>query len=803
MFKKIILSSFLSFASLMMFAQSMTDSQVVNYIQKEQEKGTSQQQIVVNLMKRGVTTAQLQRIRRKYQHQQQEVTAVDNSTTKENVEEEVQVFYSDSLGYEADDTQNESRVFGRNIFNNRLLTFQPNRNMPTPQNYRLGAGDNVVIEVWGASQQTYNKTISPDGTVTIEGVGPVKLAGLSVSQANAALKSTLGKYYSASNIQLTIGETRSIQVQVLGEVRVPGTYTLSSLSSAFNALYSAGGINDVGTLRDIKVYRSGRVISTIDVYDYILTGNSSGDVRLQDNDIVVVGPYNCIVAVRGSVKRPMYYEMRKSESVGTLLKYAGGFTGDAYKKSVTLTRKSGANYSIHTIDEFQFNNFTVDDADSVFVGSTSSEFANKVEIRGAVERPGEFELGGSVSTVKELVAAAGGLKTDAFTTRVMIHRRKPDMTLEVLNMDIAAVVNGAAPDIPLQKYDVLFIPSKGDMHADEILSISGAVRFPGNYTFADNTTIEDLVLQAGGLTEGASTVKVDVNRRIINPEATEKTDQLTENFTFSLKDGFVIDGEQGFVLQPFDQVIVRNSPSFHRQENVIIDGAVNFEGTFAMSRKGYRLSDLVKDAGGLTNYAYAKGARLRRMLSEEEAITRAATIRAQHIGFIEDAIKGGNDFNKELIDSLLSLKTNYGRTYLVSIDLESALKNPGSDVDIEMREGDVLFVPQYSSTIKISGAVSYPVSVQYKKGKSLKYYIEHAGGYDDNAKKKRVYAVNMNGTVNRLKNSSSKGIEPGCEIYVPTKPMKQSKLTTAEMLSMGSTAASIASVIAVIANLLK
>ena len=803
MFKKILVAAFISLTPLFVDAQSMTDTQVVNYIQKEQERGTSQQQIVVNLMKRGVTTAQLQRIRQKYQHQQQEVTAVDNSTTKENVEEEIGVFYSDSLGYEEDDTRAEERVFGRNIFNNRRLTFQPNHNMPTPQNYRLGAGDNVVIEVWGASQQTYNKTISPDGTVTIEGVGPVKLAGLSVSQANAELKSTLGKYHSASNIQLTIGGTRSIQVQVMGEVRVPGTYTLSSLSSAFNALYSAGGINDVGTLRDIKVYRGGRIIATIDVYDYILTGNSSGDIRLQDNDIIVVGPYDCIVAVRGSVKRPMYYEMRKSESVGTLLKYAGGFTGDAYKKSVTLTRKSGATYSIHTIDEFQFNNFTVDDADSVFVGATSTEFANKVEIRGAVERPGEFEIGTGVSTVKELVAAAGGLKTDAFTTHVMIHRRKPDMTLEVINMDIAALVGGTAPDIPLQKYDVLFIPSKSDMHADETLSILGAVRFPGAYKYADNTTLEDLVLQAGGLTEGASTVKVDVNRRIKDPTATEKSAQLTQNFTFALKDGFVIDGEPGFVLQPFDQVIVRNSPAFHRQENVIIDGAVNFEGTFALSNKNYRLSDLVKDAGGLTDFAYARGARLKRILSEEERITRTNTLRAQHIGFIEDALKGGTDFNKEMIDSLISLKTNQGSTYLVSIDLEEALKNPGGEADIEMREGDVLYVPQYSSTVKISGAVSYPVSVLYKKGKPLKYYIQHAGGFDDNAKKNRVYAVNMNGTVAKLKKSSSKGIEPGCEIYVPTKPIKQNKMTTAEILSIGSTSASVASVIAVIANLLK
>jgi len=803
MYKKIFVAVLFSLAPLFVVAQSMTDTQVISFIQKEQDRGTSQQQIVVKLMKRGVTTAQLQRIRQKYQHQQQEVTAVDKSTTQDNMEEQVDVFYSDSLGYEADDTKAESKVFGRNIFNNRLLTFQPNRNMPTPQNYRLGAGDNVVIEVWGASQQTFNKTISPDGTVTIEGVGPVKLAGLSVSQANASLKSTLGKFYSGSNIQLTIGDIRSIQVQVLGEVRTPGTYTLSSLSSAFNALYSAGGINQLGTLRDIKVYRNGRLISTIDVYDYILTGNSSGDVRLQDNDVIAVGPYDCIVAVRGGIKRPMYYEMKKSESVGTLLKYAGGFTGDAYKKSVTLTRKTGASYSIHTIDEFQFNNFTLDDADSIYVGTTNPEFANKVEIRGAVERPGEFELGKSVNTVKELVAAAGGLKPEAFTTRVMIHRRKPDQTLEVINMNIASLVNGTSPDIPLKKYDVLFIPSRTDMKGDQTLSIRGEVRFPGTYEYADNTTIEDLVLQAGGLTDAASTAKVDVYRRILDMSATKEQEELTQNFTFALKEGFVIDGEAGFKLQPFDQVVVRRSPVYQQQENVVIDGAVNFTGTYAMSNKHYRLVDLVNEAGGLSQFAYAKGARLRRFMTGEERLIREQTIRAQQIEILEEATKGDKDFNATLVDSLLSMKINQGNTYLVSIDLEEAMKNPDGPENIELREGDALYVPQYSSTVKVSGAVGYSVSMPYIKGKNLSYYIKHAGGYADKARKKKTYAIGLNGRVSQLKSSSSKGIEPGCEIVVPTKTDMGNRMSTAEILSIGSSSASIAAVIATIANLLK
>ncbi len=797
----------------------MTDSQIIKFIQKEQSKGTSQSQIVSKLARQGVTTTQLQRIRKKLTQQQEQMREMQmqNETQGEaqagitqhkagaNAHEEM-VQEVDMVSTERVDISDNKRmeVFGRNIFNNKLLTFQPSTNMPTPANYRLGAGDNVVIEVWGASQQTINSTISADGTVTIEGVGPIRIAGMTVSQANNALKSKMGTYYKDSNIQLTVHDTRTVQVQVLGEVKTPGTYTISSLSTAFNALYSAGGISDVGSLRDIKVYRAGKVLAKIDVYDYIFNGNASGDVRLQDNDVVVVGAYSCLVAIDGGVKRPMYYEMLPSESVRTLLDYAGGFTGDAYKKSVTLTRKAGAQYSIHTVDEFQFNNFLVDDADSVYVGIImTSEFSNLIEIRGAVERPGSYQLSDNISTFKDLINAASGLKKDAYTERVIIHRRKADQTLEVLNVNVGNIMNGTAPDIPLHKDDAVFIPNNTDMRGNQVLSIYGEVREPGEYTFADNTTVEDLILLAGGLTEAASTAKVNVYRRIYDPNATEETESLTENYTFSLKDGFVIDGVQGFVLQPYDQVVVRRSPVYNTQENVTVNGFVNFAGQYAMSSKNYRLSDLINDAGGISQFGYVKGARLRRLLNEDERMIRQQMVYSQHIEILEEATKADKDFNREPVDSLVAMKLNQGNTYLVAINLEEALKNPGGDADIQLREGDLLYVPKFSNTVKVSGDVGYAVSMQYKEGESLSYYIKHAGGYGDRAKKKGVYSIAPNGQVTRLKSSSKKGIEPGCEIVVPTKTSQNKGMTTAEVLAIGTSAASIAAVFATIANLLK
>ena len=846
-FKKLLLIAGLTIAALPVCAQSMSDNQVIEYVKKEQEKGTSQQQIVTSLMKRGVTTDQLRRIRRKYQAEQQTLGASDltgknagKSESRLRTEQQQQGEQSqmrdqymiqsqqrmqnrnygtwqdrrnemnDELGnfgmdFAADEApvRDESQVFGRNIFNNQMLTFQPNMNMATPTNYRLGAGDEVIIDVWGASQETFTETISPDGVVTITGVGPCKIGGMSVSEATAYLRSRLGRFYSDSSIQLSVGGTRSIQVQVMGEVNVPGTYTLSSLSSAFNALYAAGGINDIGTLRGIKVYRQGRMISTIDVYDYLLNGNSRGDVRLNDNDIIVVGPYDALVEIHGKVKRPMFYEMKKNESLSTILGYSGGFTGDAYKKSIRVTRKNGAEYSMHTVGEFDWNGFTLADGDSIYVDSVIARYSNMVEVRGAVFHSGMYQMDGGISTVRELIKAAEGLREDAFTARAVMHRQKDDLSLEVLAINVEGIMAGTAADIPLRKNDVLYIPSKRDMDGEQTLSITGEVHYPGLYVYADNTSLEDLVLQAGGLTDAASSVKVDVYRRIADPHALVNDENLTETFTFALKDGFVIDGEPGFILQPYDQVVVRSSPTYSSQQNVSVTGSVNFSGQYAMSSRNYRLSDLIKDAGGLTSLGYAKGARLERRMTEEERQQQEASLRAAQIAMYEEAMQNeNNDFNLSRADSLLIMKLDVGNIFPVAIDLEKAVANPGCEEDIVLREGDRLVVPQYSSTVKISGDVMYPISMNYKKGESLKYYIKHAGGYGDNARKKRVYAIYMNGSVELLSHTSNKAVQPGCTIVVPSKKQKN-KMTTAEYAAMGTSAASIATMMVTIANIMK
>ncbi|WP_462360219.1 SLBB domain-containing protein [Paraprevotella clara] len=847
MARRILLVCLACFWFQFILSQSMSDDQVVRYVMEQQEKGKDQQYIVSQLLQKGVTVDQLRRIRKKYEAEQNQPGALDLTGTtqaksgtsrlrtnkektrderqKQNgymirsqreikdgedktlrsqqLNEEIGFMDIDSLIYYRNYFKEDDRqVFGRNIFNNEMLTFEPSMNIPTPANYRLGAGDAVIIDVWGASQTTFEGTVSPDGTVTIEGVGPLTLAGMTVKEANDYVKKQLGRFYSNSNITLTVGETRSIQVQVMGEVMVPGTYTLSALSSAFNALYAAGGISEIGTLRDIKVFRQGRVVSTIDVYDYILNGNTKGDIRLADNDVIVVGPYECLVNIRGKVKRPMFYEMKEDESVSRILDYAGGFAGDAYTDNVRLIRKSGREYSVYTVGEFEMNGFLLKDGDSLYVDSIIPRFSNMAEIRGAVFHPGQYQMDGSIKTVRQLIKAADGLREDAFLKRAVMHRQKEDLTMEALSVDVEGIMDGTVADIPLRKNDILFIPSSLDMKGERTLTIDGEVNFPGVYQYADNTTIEDLVLQAGGLTEAASMAKVDVFRRIKNPDAVTDDEKLSETYSFSLRDGLVMGDGQDFHLQPYDEVFVRKSPAYSEQRNVKISGAVNFSGNYAMDNKDYRLSDLVKAAGGLSSLAYAKGARLQRTLTEEEKKQRESALKASQIQIYEESLRSEKTFDMARADSIMNLKLDLGDTYPVAINLEKAMQNPGSLDDVRLREGDELVVPQFSNTVKISGEVMYPISINYEKGKSLSYYIKRAGGYADRAHKSRVYTIYMNGSVEQLGRRSSRSIQPGCEIVVPTKPQRN-KMTPQEMMTIGTSTASIATMIATLVNILK
>lgn len=834
---------------------SMTDEQILKFVMKENAEGTSQAQIVTKLMQKGVTIEQIRRVKDKYERQAKNkglgtVSSKDSeedngrqrknngkkgsskndddeespqyrikdtrekkkSKSKEVVYDETNedwLMMQDELNTFIPDTtamlekllaeKRKKKVFGRDIFNNKDLTFEPNMNIATPQNYILGPGDAVYIDIYGASQKTIESTVSPDGEVTIEGFGPVQVSGLTVAQANARLRSTLGARYSSSKIKLTVGQTRSIMINVMGEVKNPGTYTLPAFATVFHALYMAGGTNDIGTMRNIKVYRNNRLVSVVDIYDYILNGKLTGNVRLADNDVISVGPYDCLVNITGKVKRPMYYEMKRNESVGTLLKYAGGFTGDAYKKSVRIVRKTGREYSVYNVDEFDMSAFHLADEDSVSVDSILPRFSNMVEVKGAVFRPGMYQVGGDINSVKTLIEHADGLREEAFTARAVMHRMKKDRTLEVVPVDVEGILDGTVPDIPIQNNDVLFIPTKQEMMEEQTITIHGEVQYPGIYRYADNETLEDFVLQAGGLKQTASTVKVDVSRRIVSPKALTTDSVIARTYTFALKDGFVIDGTPGFKLMPFDEVYVRKSPGYYKQQNVVVEGEVMFSGTYTLSKKNQRLSDLIKSAGGVNDRGYVAGARLERKVNESERARMEAVLKKAKEEAEQMEIEAAKENKKiDLKDSEKIKKFEIPEFYSVGIELDKALANPGCDADIVLREGDKIIVPQYNGTVKINGAVMYPNTVGFQKGKKAKYYINQAGGFSEKAKKSQTYIVYMNGTIAKVSQNAKP--KPGCEIVVPEKEIN--KMTIAEKMTIGTSVASIATMIATLANIL-
>ena len=831
-------------------AQSMSDDQVISFVVKEQQKGTSQSQIVTKLMQQGVTIEQIRKVRQKVERQKknqglgtQDITGESNrlrenntSTSNQNIspyrikdgnytrhtydtnDQEYMLMQNELNDFMPDSTtmaeqamyrrladnqiSNRNKVFGRDIFNNPRLNFEPNMNIATPQNYRLGPGDAVYVDIYGASQKTIESTITPDGTIVIEGYGPIELSGLTVNQANSKLKATLGARYKSSKVKLTVGQTKTISVNVMGEVMTPGTYTLSAFATVFHALYMAGGTNSIGTLRNIKVFRNNRQVTTVDIYDYILNGKMTGNIRLAEGDVIVVGPYDCLVSISGKVKRPMYYEMKQTESLASLMKYSGGFTGDAYKKSVRVVRKSGTQYSVFNVGEFDMSSFRMSDEDSVSVDSILPRYSNMVEVRGAVFRPGMYQMGGEVETVRTLIQQAEGVTEDAFTAHAVMHRLKPDRTLEVIQVDVDGIMNGRVADIPLKNEDVLYIPSKKELQEDLTLTIHGEVMYPGIYKYADNETLEDLVLQAGGLKETASLMKVDVARRIVDQRLTTSSDTIAHTFSFALKDGFVIDGEPGFVLKPYDEIYVRKSPGFYKQQNVYVEGEVLFAGTYTLSKKNERVSEIIKKAGGLSNMAYPQGARLERRLTNLER-KRVAEIMKLQREQREDEIRSQAIKSGKSISDLKQLAStdNYEIPdfYPVGIELDKAIANPGSDADIVLREGARLTVPVYNGTVKINGEVMYPNTVAYKEGKGVNYYIDLAGGFSGKAKKSRIYIIYMNGDV--AKAGHGVKVKPGCEIVVPQKSM--SKMSTAESISLISGTASIAAMIATIANLLK
>lgn len=801
------------FASSLSTDARMTDEQVIEYIKEGNAAGKSSSQIGNELLAKGVTRAQLERLKNRYEDQQgseanvgtNTMTATETTIRRNSANEDGPGRFHDASedlsASSFEDIQREiepevggRRIYGREVFRNNALTFEPNENVATPQNYRLGPGDEVVIDIWGANEDHIRQTISPEGSIIVSQVGPVYLNGLTIKQANDHIRQAFANKYAGiggnnpdSDINVTLGQVRTIQIDIMGEVAVPGTYRLSPFSTIFHALYKAGGINDIGTMRNIHLVRNGQKMFGVDVYEYLFDGKTTGNTRLQEGDVIIVPPYEEMVNISGNVKRPMLYEVKNGETLQQLIDFAGGFTGDAYVDQVRVTRQSGRENELYNISSSEFNDYQLQDGDVVSVGTILNRFTNRVEVKGSVFRPGTFALSPELTTIRDLIAKADGLTEDAYTGRVLLYREGPDLSLEIEALDIDGILSGRLPDIELRRNDVLVISSVHDLQDRGDITISGLVARPGDYPYAEGASIEDVILQAGGLLNGASTARVEVSRRLVDPDAIEATSQMAETFMFSLKDGLIVDAAEDFKLEPYDIVEIRRSPGYQVQRRVGVVGEVVFDGTYTLESKSERVSDLVKRAGGLTPEAYAKGASIMRQMTAEEMRIRQETIRnMNNMSSAGDSIKAQN----------LDIPT----TYQVAIDLTDAMENPGTSVDLVLQEGDVLIVPEFTNTVRITGDVMFPNTVTYKEGKKLKYYIEQAGGYGDRAKKNKAFIVYLNGQVARAKGNTV--IEPGCQIVVPTKE-KGGGVNWQAIMSVVSMTGTLGTMAAAISNLIR
>lgn len=796
----ILAAALLLFAGVQAHAQ-MTDTAIIQYLTEGVASGKSEAQLGNELLSKGVSVSQIQRLLKVYKsgnavmYTARPTNKLDDVRPERKAQtddaEQVNTIPADTTA--ASMTDDAIRIYGHDVFTNRKLSFEPNVNSATPDDYVLGPGDEVVIDIWGVNEATIRQTISPEGRIIVSQIGAIDLAGLTIKAATKKIRAAFAKRYAgiggsnpASEVSVTLGNIRTIQVNVLGAVKVPGTYRLSSFSTVFNALYNAGGVTPEGSLRAVQVLRGGEVFAVVDTYSFLFSGIQANNVPLKEGDVVMVPAYTNLVSIDGGVKRPMYYEMLDGEPLSKLVEYAGGLTGDAFEDAINVVRRSGSSVSIHTLTKAEAQTFAMRDRDSVSVAVNANEalYTNKVEIRGAVYRPGSFELGGGIATVRQLIASAGGLLEDAFTARAQIIREKPDRTLEILAIPLGAIVDGTAQDVMLRRRDIVVVSSSLDVVERGDFTITGYVVNPGAYQYADNTTVEDLILLAGGLSEGASTVKVDVARRIQSTDSMAALDTLAQVFTFGIKDGLMVDGEPDFCLQPYDIVSVRKSPTYVEQRNVTLTGEVSFPGQYTLVSNNERLSDLLQRAGGPTPNANVHGAMLKRKITQYERNVRISMGRMATQNMGKDT---------SLVD-----KIKVNEIYTVGLELDKALASPGSEYDVILRDGDELIIPEVASTVRIQGEVLYPNTVHYISGKPVSYYVHQAGGYADKARRSKVYVIYMNG---KVATGGLARIEPGCEIVVPNKRERQ-KLSGAEIASIGSSTASMAAVIiSIITNL--
>jgi protein involved in polysaccharide export with SLBB domain len=731
----------------------------------------------------------------------------------------------------------QKKIFGFKLFHNRELDFTPSFNIPTPQGYIVGAGDQLLIDIYGASQQSFDVLVSPEGTILIPNAGSIQVGGGSIEATSARLKSTLGRIYSGllgSNpntfIQVRLGNIRSIKVSMVGELSRPGTYTLPSFASVFNGLFAAGGPNENGSFRNVQVYRDSRLVATVDIYEFLAKGNTQSNVTLQDNDVVIIPPIQARVEVIGPVRREGFFEVKPGETISDLELYTGGFASNAYKERLTIRRIENNDRKVIDIAREDFGSINPKDGDEILVGEAMDRFANRVQISGAVIRPGEYSLENG-SSVKILIERALGLKPEAFVNRATLYRTNQDLTLAATTLDLQGILDGTIADVLLKNEDLLFIPSRYDIQEETYVKISGEVNIPGTFPYASTMTVGDLILRAGGLLQSASNSYIEIARRVRDASS----GRLAELYTLAIDPDLKLsEGESNRPLMPFDHVFIRKSPGFEREQLIKVEGEVNYPGEFAIASANERISDVIRRAGGLNPFAYPKGASLVRRTIYFREIS-PMEIKEKNLREIRDKVdpEGNLQLNqaelllferldgkinsieeKKLVEDQKKLLENFNlqssldstsrdsafnkvrfkQQDVIGINLDLILRNPGTGEDLILQEGDILRIPKELQTIRIVGEVLMPTTARYVRNNNLRKYISQAGGFTEEARKSKAYVIYANGDARRthslLMFNFYPQIEPGAEIVVPKKPQRE-RLSTAAWLGIASSLATL------------
>lgn len=807
-------------------ADDLSDAQIEQLIKRAEASGMNEQQLIAVARERGLPMSEISKL-------QQRIAALrsggissggKNSTDGNYQGRQVEGVVSDSLFNEFREkdpfynlTPKQKKIFGYTLFYNKELNFNPSLNIPTPPNYTIGGGDQLLIDVYGASQQSYDLRVNPEGYILIPNIGPIQVGGSTIDAATGRIKSVLTQIYSGLGganpntfMELRLGNIRTVSVALVGELNQPGNYQLPAFASPFNALFVAGGPNENGSFRHIQVYRGNKLLTEVDVYDFLVNGENTSSITLRDNDVIIVPPVRNRVEIIGPVRREGLFEMEPGENLADLIAFAGGFKGDAYRERVTITRNTATERKIEDVDAANFDEFIPQDGDIYRVGEILDRFTNRVQISGALMRPGTFSLEPGM-TVTQLIEKADGLRGDAFLNRATLYRNQRDFSLKILPLDIEAILNGQAQDVELQNEDVLNISSIYDIREEYFVKISGEVNRPGAFTFGENMTVEDLVLRSGGFKESATSSQIEIARRVKD----DGSGKLAEIIRIDIDKNLKLDGENVDVkLQPFDHVIVRRSPGFQREKLVRVEGEVHYPGEYAVASANERISDLLKRAGGLNQFAYIKGATLirrneffkepsekdietRNLISVKNNILRDSLELTefdkiflerieQEISKKEDDQRNGeenlisDDFRKQTIESIVerdSVDIEIKTMEMVGIDLMAILQNPGGTNDLILQEGDVLSIPKELQTVRMRGELLYPTTTRYRANAGFKNYISNAGGFTDKSRKSGSYVVYANGDVERTKKflffNVYPKIEPGAEIIVPKKPDRQ------------------------------